>query len=119
MWSVGCCSIGFKQPSPREVAWQLPRHCGAVERGLSANPGGAGVAGAPLGGALYGPPSTGPILPGSTRSDGITGGCVVAREHHGAAGSSACAHPRHGPEDSYKCLPPVRHNLAVQPGGGR
>ena len=62
-WSVGCCSIGFEQPSPLEAAWRPPPpppHYArlanppwAVERSLSADPGGAGVAGAPLGGALH------------------------------------------------------------------
>ena len=57
-WSVGCCSLGFEQPSPREVARRPPRppppHYArlahpprAVERGLSTDLGGAGVAGAP------------------------------------------------------------------------
>ena len=32
---------------------------------------------------------------------------------------SASNSRRTSPEDSYECLPPVRHHLAAQPGGGR
>ena len=58
-------------------------------------------------------------MPGSTGSDGITGGFAAARERRGAAGSSGGARPRRSPQDSYECLPPVCHNLAAQSGGGR
>ena len=55
----GVLLSGFEQPSPREVAWRRPHYAclahppRAVERGLSTDPGGAGVAGGPLGGASH------------------------------------------------------------------
>ena len=91
----------------------------AVERSLSADPGGAGFAGAPLGGASHRPPGTGSVSPGSNGPDGVAGGCAAARERCSTAGSSGGARPHCGPEDSYERFPPVRHNLAAQPGGGR
>ena len=104
-------------PPPRYARLTHPPR--AVERSLSADPGGAGFAGAPLGGASHRPPGTGSVSPGSNGPDGVAGGCAAARERCSTAGSSGGARPRCGPEDSYERFPPVRHNLAAQPGGGR
>ena len=68
---------------------------------------------------VHRPPSTGSVSPGSNGPDGVTGGCAAARERCSTAGSSGGVRPRRGPEDSYERFPPVRHNLAAQPGGGR
>ena len=81
-WRVGCCSIGFEKaltmrsstvtppPPPPTMLASPPR---VVERGLSADQGGAGVAGTPLGGASHSPPSTGPVSPGDRIPSPTTG----------------------------------------------